>query len=132
MPPSIGGVVNENLERCEGLPHAIVAIGKSLKNNLPSTVTKLKKVHDSLEFEPGSLEYIGKLFQSYYHLFSNLKSCFVYFCNVPKDFSVTRGRLIRLWIAEGFIVEKVDQTLEQVADEYLGELVQMSLVHVNK
>ena len=56
----------------------------------------------------------------------------MYFCNFPEDFSVTRGRLIRLWIAEGFIVEKVGQTLEQVADEYLDELVQMSLVHVNK
>ncbi|KAF3956759.1 hypothetical protein CMV_018153 [Castanea mollissima] len=93
---------------------------------------EFKKVHDNLEFEPGSLEYIGKFLQSYYHLSSNLKSCFMYFCNFPEDYSVTRGRLILLWIAEGFIEEKRGQTLEQVADEYLDELVQMSLVQVSR
>ena len=119
------------VKRCEGLPQAIVAIGNILSSK-PQTIMGFKKVHDNLEFEPGSLEYIGKFLQSYYHLSPNLKSCFMYFCNFPEDYSVTRGRLIRLWIAEGFIEEKRGQTLEQVADEYLDELVQMSLVQVSR
>ncbi|KAM3743880.1 hypothetical protein ACB098_06G009100 [Castanea mollissima] len=119
------------VKRCEGLPQAIVAIGDILSSK-PPTVMEFKKVHDNLEFEPGSYEYIRKFLQSYYHLSPNLKSCFMYFCNFPEDYSVTRGRLIRLWIAEGFIEEKRGQTLEQVADEYLDELVQMSLVQVSR
>ena len=119
------------VKRCEGLPQAIVAIGNILSNK-PKTVTEFKKVHDNLEFEPGSLEYIRKFSQSYYHLSPNLKSCFMYFCNFPEDYSVTRGRLIRLWIAEGFIEKIRGQTLEQVADDYLDELVQMSLVQVSR
>nr|XP_023879734.1 disease resistance protein RPM1-like [Quercus suber]POE76526.1 disease resistance protein rpm1 [Quercus suber] len=122
------------VKRCEGLPHAIVAVGTFLSNK-PSTIMEFKKVHDSLEFEPGSAvghTYIKKLFQSYFHLLPNLKSCFLYFCNFPEDHSVTRGRLVRLWIAEGFIGAKAGKNLEQVADEYLDELVQMSLVHVNQ
>lgn len=119
------------VKRCEGLPLAIVAIGNILSRR-PKTIMEFKKVHDNLEFEPGGLEYIGKFLQSYYHLSPNLKSCFMYFCNFPEDYSVTRGRLIRLWIAEGFIEKKGGQTLEQVADEYLDELVQMSLVQVSR
>ena len=119
------------VKRCEGLPQVIVAIGDILSSK-PQTVMKFKKVHDNLEFEPGSLEYIRKFLQSYYHLSPNLKSCFMYFCNFPEDYSVTCGRLIRLWIAEGFIEERRGQTLEQVADEYLDELFQMSLVQVSR
>jgi disease resistance protein RPM1 len=37
-----------------------------------------------------------------------------------------------LWIAEGFIEEKRGKTPEQVAYEYLDELVQMSLAHVSR
>ena len=122
------------VKRCEGLPHAIVAVGKFLSSK-PSNIMEFKKVHESLEFEPGSSvghTYIKKLFQSYFHLLPNLKSCFLYFCNFPEDHSVTRGRLVRLWIAEGFIEGKAGKNLVQVANEYLDELVQMSLVHVNE
>ena len=37
-----------------------------------------------------------------------------------------------MWIAEGFIEEKRGKTPEQVAYEYLDELVQMSLAHVSR
>ncbi|XP_024024916.1 probable disease resistance protein RXW24L [Morus notabilis] len=38
--------------------------------------------------------------------------------------------LYRHWIAEGFIEEKRDKTLEQVAEEYLNELILRNLVQV--
>ena len=41
------------VKRCEGLPHAIVAVGKFLSSK-PSNIMEFKKVHESLEFEPGS------------------------------------------------------------------------------
>uniref|UniRef100_A0A2N9G2E8 NB-ARC domain-containing protein n=1 Tax=Fagus sylvatica TaxID=28930 RepID=A0A2N9G2E8_FAGSY len=114
------------VKRCELLPHAIVTVGTFLSNR-SHDVSEFKNFHDSLEYKPRNLVCRSYL-QSYHHLAPNFKSCFLYFCNFPEDRSVTRGRLVRLWIGEGFIEKKAGcKTLEQVADEYLDELVQMSL-----
>uniref|UniRef100_A0A2N9J3B6 Uncharacterized protein n=1 Tax=Fagus sylvatica TaxID=28930 RepID=A0A2N9J3B6_FAGSY len=104
------------VKRCELLPHAIVTVGTFLSNR-PHDELEFKNFHDSLEYEPRNLVCRSYL-QSYHHLPPNLKSCFLYFCNFPEDRSVTRGRLVRLWIGEGFIEKKAGcKTLEQVADE---------------
>ncbi|CBI24371.3 unnamed protein product, partial [Vitis vinifera] len=58
-------------------------------------------------------------------------SCFVYFAIFPEDYSINCGRLIRLWIAEGFVKGKKGITLEQVAEEYLTELIHRSLVQLS-
>ncbi|KAH9804406.1 Disease resistance protein RPM1 [Citrus sinensis] len=44
---------------------------------------------------------------------------------------INRGRLIRLWIAEGFVQYRKRLTSEQVAAEYLDELIDRSLVQVS-
>ncbi|KAJ6943089.1 disease resistance protein RPM1-like [Populus alba x Populus x berolinensis] len=43
---------------------------------------------------------------------------------------IERMKLIRLWIAEGFVEGKEGMTLEEVADDYLNELIKRSLVRV--
>ncbi|XP_030962944.1 disease resistance protein RPM1-like [Quercus lobata] len=118
--------------RCEKSPHAIVAVANFLSNK-PRIGTGFKNVLDSLECEPGhpvSLSCYKIFSQSYYHLLPNLKSCFLHFRNFPEGHSVTRGRLICQWIGCGFIEKRECTTLEQVAYEYLDELVQMSMVCV--
>uniref|UniRef100_A0A7N2M818 NB-ARC domain-containing protein n=1 Tax=Quercus lobata TaxID=97700 RepID=A0A7N2M818_QUELO len=102
-PPMLEKLSHDILEKCEGLPLAIVAIGG---------VSKIL----SLSFE--DLPY-------------NLKSCFLYLGMYPEDYSIRRGRLIRQWIAEGFVKEKEGKTLEEVAQEYLTELIHRSLVQVS-
>ncbi|KAK1577699.1 hypothetical protein Q3G72_024026 [Acer saccharum] len=67
----------------------------------------------------------------YNNLSPNLRYCFLYFCNFPADYFVTRGRLFRLWIAERFIEEGRNKTKEDVADEYLNELIKKNLVSVS-
>ena len=61
---------------------------------------------------------------------SSLVSCT--YCNFTEDHSVTRGKLIHQWIGCKFIEKRECKTLEQVAYEYLDELVQMSMVHVTR
>ncbi|XP_050280130.1 disease resistance protein RPM1-like [Quercus robur] len=122
------------VKRCEGLPHAIVTIGKFLSNKQQSMM-EFRKVHDSLQYEPDnpfSHSFYRILWPSYYRLPPNLKSCFLYFGLFPEDYSIKCGRIIRLWVAEGFIEQKRGKTLEQVAYEYLDELIQMSLVQVSR
>jgi disease resistance protein RPM1 len=50
----------------------------------------------------------------------------------PEDYSINCARLIRLWIAEGFVREKQGLTLEDVAQDYLNQLIHRSLVQVEE
>ncbi|PQP94121.1 disease resistance protein RPM1-like [Prunus yedoensis var. nudiflora] len=57
--------------------------------------------------------------------------CFLYFGTYPENRTIRCARLIQQWIAEGFIKEQRGKTLEDVAEEYLTELIQRSLVQVS-
>jgi len=60
----------------------------------------------------------------------NLKSCLLYFGLYPEDCVVPSKLLIWQWIAEGFVKENRGNTLEEVAEGYLTELIRRSLVQV--
>ncbi|MED6114539.1 hypothetical protein PIB30_081206 [Stylosanthes scabra] len=59
-----------------------------------------------------------------------LKYCFLYLSIFPEDHLIRRMRLIRLWIAEGFIEAKEGKPLEDVAEDYLKELLNRNLIQV--
>ncbi|KAJ6933239.1 hypothetical protein NC651_008601 [Populus alba x Populus x berolinensis] len=67
---------------------------------------------------------------SYNDLPYYLKSCLLYFSIFPAGNPIERMKLIRLWVAEGFAEGKEGITLEEVADDYLNELIKRSLVRV--
>ena len=94
-----------------------------------------QKFNDSLGSQLESnphLENITKILSlSYDDLPHYLKSCFLYSAIFPEDYSINCGRLIRLWIAEGFVKGKKGRTLEQVAEEYLTELIHRSLFQLS-
>ncbi|KAL3734563.1 hypothetical protein ACJRO7_023850 [Eucalyptus globulus] len=87
-----------------------------------------KKFHDSLGDNLPVMRRI--LLPSYEDLPSDLRSCFLYFSISPEDYSIQWQILIRLWIAEGFVKEARNTSLEEVAENYLNKLVQRNLVHV--
>ncbi|XP_059658836.1 putative disease resistance RPP13-like protein 3 [Cornus florida] len=49
---------------------------------------------------------------------------------LPEDYHIKIMKLIRLWTAEGFVEAKEGMTSEEVAEGYLNELVNRSLVQV--
>ncbi|PON38691.1 NB-ARC domain, LRR domain containing protein [Parasponia andersonii] len=126
---------HEIVERCQGLPLAIVAIAGllSTKSNI---VDEWRKLINSLSSELESnkhLTSISKILSlSYNDLPYYLKCCFLYFGIFPEDCSIRCGRLIRQWIAEGFVISKKDKTSEIVAEEYLIELINRNLVQVSE
>ena len=71
---------------------------------------------------------INILSLSYDDLPYYLKPCILYFSIYPEDYSINRKRLIQQWIAEGFVKSDGRRTLEEVAEEYLLELIHRSLV----
>ncbi|KAF3628129.1 putative histone H3.2-like [Capsicum annuum] len=58
-----------------------------------------------------------------------LKPCFLYLSLYPEDHLIERNTLIYRWIMEGFVKQKELRTVEDVADGYLNELINRSLIH---
>ncbi|CAL9001855.1 unnamed protein product [Prunus brigantina] len=60
-----------------------------------------------------------------------LKQCFLYCCLFPEDHVIINHRLIRLWIAEGFVEHVKGVTPEEVAKSYIMELSLFNLKYLN-
>lgn len=69
---------------------------------------------------------------SYKKLPHELRDCFLYIGVFPEDTEIPAWKLIRLWIAEGFIQQNASSSLEEVAEDNLNELVARNLVMVEK
>ncbi|KAI3465708.1 hypothetical protein Pfo_022371 [Paulownia fortunei] len=131
-PPYIKEFAESILKRCEGLPLAIVVIGGLLatKNNRAEE-WELFNRSLSHELEDGNLQRLSKLLSlSYYDLPYYLKHCFLYLSIFPEGGFLDKEKIIRLWIAEGFVHAKQDKTMEEVAEGYLNELLSRSLIQV--
>ncbi|RVX02745.1 Disease resistance protein RPM1 [Vitis vinifera] len=108
-PSGLEEVSKSILQKCDGLPLGIIEIGRGLA------------------------EYYESVFlASYKDLPYHLKYCFLYMSIFPENNPVKRRRLIRLWIAEGFVTEERGKTLEEVGEEYLNELIGRSLIKANE
>ncbi|KAM1471371.1 hypothetical protein FF1_041782 [Malus domestica] len=134
-PIELEDMSREIVKKCEGLPLAIVCIGGLLSTKL-KVVSEWQKLYNSLSSELKSNPHLTGLTRilslSYEHLPYYLKSCALYFAIFPEDYSINCVRLIRLWIAEGFVKLKKGKTLEEVGEEYLTEVIHRSLVQVSE
>ncbi|ERN05730.1 hypothetical protein AMTR_s00006p00245940 [Amborella trichopoda] len=119
------------VKRCDGLPLALVIVGALLYRKA-STALAWTRVLDGLSGNLGKGdEPLSKIFSlSYFDLPNYLKPCFLYLCAHPEDLKIRRTSLIHRWVAEGFIVNKGDMTLEDAAEDYLEELVSRSMIQV--
>ncbi|GAB2267630.1 hypothetical protein Dimus_002611 [Dionaea muscipula] len=132
------------LERCEGLPLAIVELGGVLATT-KSTKEEWQKVHNSINFylgrqntvhsissrsHKGSGSVHDVLAKSYYDLPSDhLKQCFLYLGSFPEDYNIPAEKLYHMWMAEGLVTPPSAITWEaDAAESYLNELVQKHLV----
>ncbi|KAM1048478.1 hypothetical protein FF1_027622 [Malus domestica] len=134
-PPDLEELSLNIVKKCEGLPLAIVSIGGLLSTQVKG-LYEWQRLYNSLSSELESNPHLKSLtrilYLSYHHLPYYLKSCVLYFGIFPEDYSVSCIRLIRLWIAEGFVKLKKGKTLEEVGEEYLTELIHRNLVQVSK
>lgn len=116
------------LEKCEGLPLAIVTIGNLLRKKGADEI-EWNKVHRSLDSESEcSIDVsraLSRLTYRYNRLPRHLKPCLIYLGIFPEGQLIKRMRLIQLWIAEGFIEEN-----EEVEDDYLNELMDYGVIQV--
>ncbi|KAM5569842.1 hypothetical protein ABKV19_017053 [Rosa sericea] len=132
-PPDFVSLACQLVEKCEGLLLAIVALGglMSSKKSLDQWQQVCNILNWHLDNNPLLLDHVKHiLLLSFNDLPSQLKHCFLYCSLFPEDFSIKRKRLIRLWIAEGFVENVKGITPEEVADGYLWELCFRSMLQV--
>ncbi|KAF8394013.1 hypothetical protein HHK36_020215 [Tetracentron sinense] len=134
-PPQLEGLSRNILKRCGGLPLAIVTIGGvlSTKNN---NLIEWEMVHRSLGSlleSNDKLKNMQKILSlSYNDLPYHLKPCFLYLSIFPEDYMMKSSKLIKIWIAEGLVIEKERMTHEEVAESYLHELANRSLLQITR
>ncbi|OEL23630.1 Disease resistance protein RPM1 [Dichanthelium oligosanthes] len=130
-PDDLKEMAEDIVRKCAGLPLAIVAAG-SMMSRKEKTDTRWKSVLESIQkdLNNGDTGVQQALLLSYKDLPHPLKPCFLLLSVIPYDSEVSRKKLVRLWIAEGFVKEKNNETLETTAEKYLMELINRSMIEV--
>uniref|UniRef100_A0A7N2MYV6 Disease resistance protein winged helix domain-containing protein n=1 Tax=Quercus lobata TaxID=97700 RepID=A0A7N2MYV6_QUELO len=123
---------------CGGLPLAIIVLGgllaaKQTQDEWGDVLGRIESYHHVEQ----NLRVNKVLALSYYDLPCHLKPCFLYLGHFPEDFEIPTRKLIRMLMGEGFISQiqherEREDTMDDVGDRYLRELVQRCMVLVGK
>ncbi|KAH0722076.1 hypothetical protein KY289_005120 [Solanum tuberosum] len=121
------------VKKCQGLPLAIVVVA-----GFCSKISKTENCWEDVAHKIGLIvsreteECMDLLALSYKHLPHHLKPFFIYMGAFPKDFEISVSRLIKLWIAAEFLEDTFEMDFEEVAEGYLKDLIDRSLIMVKK
>uniref|UniRef100_A0A2N9J3Z3 NB-ARC domain-containing protein n=1 Tax=Fagus sylvatica TaxID=28930 RepID=A0A2N9J3Z3_FAGSY len=130
-PPDLETLGREIVRSCNGLPLAIVVLGGLLANKEKSSRIWTKWAgHVNSYLTEDRSHCIDILALSYNHLPRRLKPCFLYIGMYPEDFEIPVRQLIQLWTAERIIQHIGNRNVEDVAEDYLEELIDRSLIQV--
>ena len=125
-PPHLEEISHGILEKCHGLPLAIISIASLLAGK--SNMDQWEQVYNSMSSAFSHQGMRDILLLSYYDLPHHLKTCLLYLSMYPEDYRIGREELIWRWIAEGFVTEVRGQTVDQIAENYFNELINRSLI----
>uniref|UniRef100_A0ACD5TS71 Uncharacterized protein n=1 Tax=Avena sativa TaxID=4498 RepID=A0ACD5TS71_AVESA len=117
------------LEKCSGLPLAIISISGLLANTREDQWENVNKsIGCGLGSNPAVQGMMKILSFSYFDLSPCLKSCLLYLSIYPEDFEIDKKHLIMRWIAEGFIPMEDGHTLYELGERCFNELINRSLI----
>ncbi|XP_074561685.1 disease resistance protein RPM1-like [Curcuma longa] len=132
-PEELENYARRIMDECQGSPLAIALIGSLLSFKEKSEI-EWNEVYDCLcrELRNNSLSDEGSIVNLCFNdLPCNLKNCFAYCSIFPDGHLIKRKKLIRLWVAEGFMEAKSsNRVMEEEAEHYLSELVDRSMLQV--
>ncbi|KAM7528804.1 hypothetical protein LguiB_032214 [Lonicera macranthoides] len=119
-------------KKCNGLPLSLVVAGALLAKREKSTRVWSKIAKDlNWYLNEDEEKCFNILALSYEELPPKLKSSFLYFGVFPESYEIPVRQLIRLWVAEGFIKEDRTRKAEDIAEEYLEDLIDRSMIIVS-
>ncbi|XP_007214309.2 putative disease resistance protein RGA3, partial [Prunus persica] len=121
-----GDISKEIVKKCKGLPLAAKTLGSLMQNKtkmgewkevLHSKIWDLEKVEQEV-FQP--------LFLSYNDLAPTIKCCLLYCATFPKDYQFERDDLIKLWMAQDYVISKGNKEKETTGYAVFDNLVARS------
>ncbi|KAK1296255.1 Disease resistance protein RPM1 [Acorus calamus] len=128
-PSELEDFARQLVKKCDGLPLAIhVLVRKMYNQNLIAGWRMALNDFKSFVADDWEIKHILKL--SFDNLPYRLKNCFLYCSAFPVDFLISKMRLVRSWVAEGFVEVREGMTPEEVAEGYLDDLISRSLLQV--
>ncbi|KAL6903514.1 hypothetical protein ACP4OV_004327 [Aristida adscensionis] len=108
--------------RCKGLPVAANAVGNVLSCAIDRNHWKAIEQSDLWNSEIAG-QTLPALLMSYNSLQKHLKRCFSYCSLFPKDYVFRKDKLVRLWLAQGFVEPDKEYHAEDIACKYFDDLV---------
>ncbi|KAI8565525.1 hypothetical protein RHMOL_Rhmol03G0266900 [Rhododendron molle] len=128
--PQLEHIGEQILERCGGVPLAIVLAAGMLKLKGRSEIA-WKGVLEGIQGMGQDKDEWPDIFAlSYIDLPLYLKPCFLYLGLFPEDREIRTFELISIWAAEGFIRGSEVREVEEVGDDYLNHLIVRNLIQV--
>ncbi|XP_027116975.1 putative late blight resistance protein homolog R1B-16 [Coffea arabica] len=120
-------------KKCRGLPLALVVVAGVLAT-IEHDISVWQEFAESLTstMVSGTDQWKKSLELSYEHLPCHLKACLLYFAAFREDKNIGAKNLMRLWIAEGFVEKIEGKRSEDIAEEYLMDLIHRNLVMVSE
>ncbi|BAT13307.1 disease resistance protein RPM1-like [Oryza sativa Japonica Group] len=129
-PKDLMEVATSIVKRCQGLPLAIVSMG-SLLSSRKQTEYAWNQTYSQLRNEMIKNDHVRAILNlSYHDMPGDLRNCFLYCSMFPEDYSMSRESLVRLWVAQGFVVRKDGNKPEDVAEGNLMELIHRNMLEV--
>ncbi|XP_057799007.1 putative late blight resistance protein homolog R1A-10 [Salvia miltiorrhiza] len=114
---------------CGGLPLAVVLVGGILSAGKMTQASWKEVAQNIASIVDEQLEKLLSL--CYKHLPQHLRPCFLLIGGFSEDYEIQVSRLIKLWVAEGFLkCGNRYKSFEDEAEEYLEDLVRRNLVLV--
>ncbi|KAM0856249.1 hypothetical protein ACQ4PT_049244 [Festuca glaucescens] len=128
-PKDLEAIAISIVDRCHGLPLAIITIGSLLSSR--QGLDFWKNMYNQLRSELSNNDHVRAILNlSYHDLSGDLRNCFLYCSLFPEDHPMSRDSLVRLWVAEGFVLGKDKNTPEMVAEGNLMELIHRNMLEV--
>ncbi|KAJ3705361.1 hypothetical protein LUZ61_009066 [Rhynchospora tenuis] len=114
------GIANEICHRLKGSPLAAKTLGGLLKSRIDEQYWIEIRDSKMWELKQNEDDIMPVLQLSYQHLPFYLKKCFSFCSLYPKDHELSAIELAKLWIMEGFIPKKENDSLKHMEDVALG------------
>ncbi|KAH6758386.1 hypothetical protein C2S51_018621 [Perilla frutescens var. frutescens] len=116
-------------ENCDGLPLTIIKVANLVSKDLSLQYWNNVGKKNS-DFKNTLRRLSNKLRPSYKSLPHYLKLCFLYMGAFPESYEVSMSKVVKLWIAEGFLEANLSQRIEDYVAQCLSELIDRSLLMV--
>ncbi|KAM3202116.1 hypothetical protein P3L10_029740 [Capsicum annuum] len=123
--PELEEVGKKIAAKCKGLPLALKTLAGLLCSE--SEVEGWRRILRSEIWDLSNNDILPEFMLSYNELPPHLKPCFSYCAIFPKDYPFRKEQVIHLWIANGLVVPRGDERIQDLGNQFFLELRSRSL-----